>query len=204
MEKKYENKIETTNIQVKKISQKEDYESCVDIQKLVPNLSSVGVIPAYFMEIINNRGGLVLGCFDNQKLVGFNFSFPCVSKIHGDYLFVDSMGFLEEYQRKSLGFKVKKHQYFSAKEKGIRYIIWTYDPLMGVNANINIRKLGGTVSKYIPDKYDTSKTNNFFKQPSIKQLIKESIKKEFYQDVNIPGDRFEPIFNLNPSKNQQS
>ncbi|MCK5848316.1 MAG: hypothetical protein KAH01_03885 [Caldisericia bacterium] len=176
-----ENINETSNIRIKKISQKKDYTSCVNIQKQVTNLSSVGIIPAYFMEIINNRGGLVLGCFDEEKLVGFNFSFPCFSKKYGNYLFADSMGFLENYQRKTLGFKLKRHQYFSTKEKGIRYIIWTYDPLMGVNANINIRKLGGTVSNYISDKYDILKPKDF-----------EEDKKA----TVIPGDRVELVWDL--------
>lgn len=156
-------------ILIKEIDAEEDFNECVRIQQELPQLNEVGIVPAYLLKLIGENGGLTLGCFLNEKLLGFNFSFSAYSKDEGYYLFSDTMGFYRAYQRKSLGFLVKQVQYQLSLEKGAKKIIWTYDPLLGPNANINIRKVGGIVQKYEVDKYS--------------EVI-------YSKGVSVPADRF--------------
>ncbi len=177
-------KVPSSQFIIKKIDQKVDFERAEWIQRQTPEFTSVGIIPAYFMELISKKGGLVLGCYDQDHLIGYNFAFPCLSSSLGTYLFADSMAFLPEYQNKKLGYHVKLFQYICAKET-FQYIVWTYDPLRGRNANLNIRKLGGKVYRYLPSLYDTSSrvVTNTDKIPAdrlevIWDLRAESVKKK--------------------------
>ena len=147
-------------VYVKEIDNKEDFKECEKIQRELPQLGEVGVVPAYLLELTTCHGGLTLGLYMNERIVGFSFSVAAYTKNRGYYLFSDSMGFYKNYQRKSLGFLLKQVQYQVAKEKGAKRIYWTYDPLLGPNANINIRKVGGMVHQYELDRYSLVNTSS--------------------------------------------
>lgn len=182
-----EKTIQTTfaSIVIRELKSMDEFEAAYQIQSNLPEFCKIGLIPSYYMQLISERGGLVLGCFCDDQLVGYNFAFPCISSTLGVYLFADSMGFLPSYQKKNLGYHVKHYQYELARSRGIRYIAWTYDPLKGVNANINIRKLGSNIVRYMPDHYtsmknDTSQTGS--------------------KCSSFPEDRFEVIWDLSSEK----
>ena len=69
------------------------------------------------------------------------------------YLFSQRMGVLPEYQARGIGMKLKLAQRDQMLRKGIDLIVWTYDPLLGRNASLNIQKLGGIVRHYARDIY---------------------------------------------------
>jgi predicted GNAT superfamily acetyltransferase len=163
-------------IYVKEIDNKEDFKECEKIQRDVPQLGEVGVVPAYLLELTASHGGLTLGLYMNERIIGFSFSIAAYTKETGYYLFSDSMGFYKNYQRKSLGFLLKQVQYQVAKEKGAKRIYWTYDPLLGPNANINIRKVGGTVHHYELDRYSLINTSSGICIPADRFLLDWSIQ----------------------------
>jgi chorismate synthase len=163
-------------VYIKEIDNKEDFSECEKIQRDVPQLGEVGVVPAYLLELTSSHGGLSLGLYMNERIVGFSFSIAAYTKEIGYYLFSDSMGFYKNYQRKSLGFLLKQVQYQVAKEKGVKKIYWTYDPLLGPNANINIRKVGGTVHHYELDRYTLINTSSGICIPADRFLLDWSIR----------------------------
>jgi predicted GNAT superfamily acetyltransferase len=163
-------------VYVKEIDNKEDFKECEKIQKELPQLGEVGVVPAYLLELTTSHGGLTLGLYMNERIVGFSFSVAAYTKDKGYYLFSDSMGFYKNYQRKSLGFLLKQVQYQVAKEKGAKRIYWTYDPLLGPNANINIRKVGGMVHQYELDRYSLVNTSSGICIPADRFLLDWSIQ----------------------------
>ncbi len=182
-----EKTIQTTfaSIVIRELKSMDEFEAAYQIQSKLPEFCKIGLIPSYYMQLISQRGGLVLGCFCDDQLVGYNFAFPCISPTLGVYLFADSMGFLPSYQKKNLGYHVKHFQYEIARSRGIRYIAWTYDPLKGVNANINIRKLGGSIIGYMPDHYTSIKNNT----PQTGSVCS-----------SFPEDRFEVLWDLSSEK----
>jgi predicted GNAT superfamily acetyltransferase len=163
-------------VYVKEIDNKEDFKECEKIQRELPQLGEVGVVPAYLLELTTSHGGLTLGLYMNEHIVGFSFSVAAYTKEKGYYLFSDSMGFYKNYQRKSLGFLLKQVQYQVAKEKGAKRIYWTYDPLLGPNANINIRKVGGMVHQYELDRYSLVNTSSGICIPADRFLLDWSIQ----------------------------
>jgi predicted GNAT superfamily acetyltransferase len=69
------------------------------------------------------------------------------------YLFSQRMGVLPECQSLGLGYRMKVAQREQMLRQGIDIIVWTYDPLEGKNATLNIGKLGGIVRSYARDIY---------------------------------------------------
>lgn len=163
-------------IYVKEIDNKEDFKECEKIQKELPQLGEVGVVPSYLLELTTAHGGLTLGLYVNERIVGFSFSLAAYSKERGYYLFSDSMGFYKNFQRKSLGFLLKQVQYQIALEKGVKRIFWTFDPLLGPNGNINVRKIGGIVNHYELDRYSLVNTSSGICIPADRFLLDWSIK----------------------------
>ena len=94
------------------------------------------------------------------------------------------------YQKKSLGFLLKREQLKIALERGLKKIVWTYDPLLGVNANLNIRKLGGIVKRYDIESYNDLPISTGVSIPSdrfyLEWLIKTERVRKRIEDLKIP------------------
>lgn len=110
------------------------------------------VIPYHMTITLAKFGGLFLGAFDEDKMIGFLYSFPGYT--HGEpHLCSHMLGFLPEYRKQGLGVQMKWQQRDEALAMGHTKITWTYDPLETVNGMLNIVKLGGVVRSYLPDCY---------------------------------------------------
>ncbi len=99
-----------------------------------------------------NNGGVLLGAYDGPNLVGFVYGYLGMSGAKL-YLFSQRMGVLPSYQGRGIGMKLKLAQRDQMLRQGIDLIVWTYDPLLGKNASLNIEKLGGIVRHYARDIY---------------------------------------------------
>ncbi len=189
-----------TGFIVKPIEDKEDFRECENIQKTIYPLNEVGIVPGYLMEISARHGGITLGTYEQEKLIGFSYAFPAYSRKNGYYLFSDTMGLYPPYQKRSLGFAMKQEQCRIALEKGAKKIVWTYDPLLGQNANLNIRKLGGIVNRYDQEKYNevsidigvTIPADRFYLQW---QIHSERVKKRVFY-LEVPKMRYRKQLNF--------
>jgi predicted GNAT superfamily acetyltransferase len=99
-----------------------------------------------------HNGGVLLGAYDDLNLVGFVYGYLGMSGAKL-YLFSQRMGVLPNYQGRGIGMKLKLAQRDQMLRQGIDLIVWTYDPLLGKNASLNIEKLGGIVRHYARDIY---------------------------------------------------
>lgn len=109
-------------------------------------------IPTHQTLTAVKNGGLVLGAFSNHQLIGFQYSFPGFNG-QNVYLCSHILAMLPEYRNKGIGEKLKYAQREEAQKLGYRLITWTYDPLESINGYLNIGKLGGKCSSYIPNCY---------------------------------------------------
>jgi predicted GNAT superfamily acetyltransferase len=138
-------------------------EECVqaqDIQLDVWGDNELHVMPwMLFLDLIRN-GGLVLGAFDGDKMVGFNVGFlgtdhgspnrPAMARLKFNS---HAMGVHPEYQDAGIGYRLKVLQRDHAIANGVRLVTWTYDPLQSRNANLNLRRLGVVCNHYIREYY---------------------------------------------------
>jgi predicted GNAT superfamily acetyltransferase len=110
------------------------------------------VFPFTILISIQHNGGVLLGAYVNDELVGFVVGYLGMAGAKL-YLFSQRMGVLPEYQSLGLGYRLKVAQREQMLRQGIDIIVWTYDPLEGRNATLNIEKLGGIVRSYARDIY---------------------------------------------------
>ncbi len=185
---------------IRSMDRKEDFTECESIQKTISPLNEVGIVPGYMMELIGKHGGISLGTYEEDKLIGFSFAFPAYTRKNGYYLFSDTMGLYPPYQKRSLGFAMKQEQCRQGIEKGAKKIVWTYDPLLGQNANLNIRKLGGIVNRYELEKYNEVSTSIGVNIPADRfylqwQIHSERVKKRVF-DLEVPKMRYRKQLNF--------
>lgn len=104
------------------------------------------VPPSLFIASIE-VGGILIGAFDSNDLVGFVYGFVGLENgktvIHSHMLAVRP-----QYRDLELGYRLKVAQREHALAQGVERITWTFDPLQSVNAHFNIEKLGATASVY--------------------------------------------------------
>lgn len=118
-------------------------------------------VPTHMLLTLHKEGGIVLLMFDGETPVGFAYGF--LSRTGDGQLKLAShqAGMLPPYQSRGMGTRLKLAQRDAALEHGLELITWTFDPLQGRNARLNLHKLGAVCSTYIPNLYgDMSDTLN--------------------------------------------
>lgn len=122
------------------------------VQKLEEEVWQMNGIPIHQTVTAAKNGGIILGAFDQEILVGFSYGFTGFDK-NKVYLCSHMLGIHPDYQEKGIGAKLKAEQKKVAAEMGYELIIWTFDPLETRNAYLNLNKLRGICSTYIEDCY---------------------------------------------------
>lgn len=140
------------NLEIKSIRSLFDLKRVHDIQRQTWGYRDLMVIPYTQLISAQHSGGTLLGAYVNGQLVGFVYGYLGMSG-SSLYLFSQRMGVLPNMQSKGIGMALKLAQREQMLRQGIDLIIWTYDPLLGKNAMLNIEKLGGIVRTYVREIY---------------------------------------------------
>ncbi|MGZ4165019.1 MAG: GNAT family N-acetyltransferase [Tumebacillaceae bacterium] len=150
-------------------------------------------IPVHQTATSMKNGGIVIGAYDGEKLVGFSYGFAGFA--NGEtYLCSHMMGIDPDYQSQGIGYRLKIAQAEEARQIGYRKIRWTYDPLESRNAFLNIAKLGAICSDYIENCYGDMNdelnrglpTDRF----NVEWLIQSShLEQRFAQFADVRVDR---------------
>lgn len=134
------------------IEESSEFREVERLQKVVWGVEDLEILPALAMKPLVEVGGILVGAFLQEKMIGFVLGFAGrqgnKSIIHSDMLAV-----LPEYRSYGLGFRLKLAQRERALATGIDTITWTFDPLRALNANLNFARLGVTASRYEIDYY---------------------------------------------------
>lgn len=127
-----------------------------ELQRLVWPGSELDVLPLHILLTFAHNGGLVLGAYDDELLVGLLVGFP------GLYPLPDGpqpkhcsheLGVHPNYQRAGIGFALKRAQWQMLRQQGLSLATWTYDPLLSRNAQLNIARLGAVCNTYLSNYY---------------------------------------------------
>lgn len=150
-----------TTITIRPLIEMSEVENVETIQKTAWGMSDLEVMPSRLMNALRYNGAALLGAYDGDRCVGFVLG--ALGTVEGLTDRIDPiaaarlqmysviMGVLPEYQGKGVGYLLKLAQRDFALRIGIRLITWTYDPLEGKNARLNISKLGAVCQRYIRD-----------------------------------------------------
>lgn len=109
-------------------------------------------VPLHQTLTASQNGGLVIGAFADDMLVGFSYSFPGFAD-GNIYLCSHMLGIHPDFQKQGIGLRLKMKQKEEALKLGYTMLSWTYDPLESVNAYLNLSKLGAISHIYVENCY---------------------------------------------------
>jgi predicted GNAT superfamily acetyltransferase len=134
----------------------EEMSAVEALQREVWPGSETDIVPAHLLITVVHNGGVVLGAFDNDRLIGFVFGFPGLETTpdgprpkHCSHM----LGVHSEYRDGGVGFALKRAQWQMVRHQGLDHITWTYDALLSRNAYLNIARLGAVCSSYRRSEY---------------------------------------------------
>lgn len=146
---------------IRALSTLADFHAAEELQRAAWGSDDIDIAPLHLMLTIAKNGGVALGAFASEQLVGFVLGFlgidqrlgvekPATVKLkHCSH----QMGVLPGWQNRGVGYALKAAQRAEVRRQGVRLMTWTYDPLESKNARLNIAKLGAVCNTYIRDYY---------------------------------------------------
>ena len=145
-----------SDIKINLIETPEEMRLAEQLQREVWPGSETDVVPLHMLITVVHNGGLVLGAFVDEKLIGFILGFPGLESTpdgprpkHCSHM----MGIHPDHRDGGIGFALKRAQWQMVRHQSLDHITWTYDPLLSRNAYLNIAKLGAVCSTYRRSEY---------------------------------------------------
>ncbi len=145
-------------IEIKVLGSPDEFRKVEDLQTLV--WGGNDVVPSHMMKAVVDSGGVVIGGYKKNELIGFVYGFIGLHDYDGETGIKHTSHMLAvhpEFQSSGLGFKLKQAQWKVVRKQGLELITWTYDPLESKNAYFNISKLGAVTKTYKKEYYGQMK-----------------------------------------------
>lgn len=127
-----------------------------EISKIEASVWGIDPLPVHQTLTAVKNGGIVIGAYDNNEMIGFSYGFPGF-KDNKVYLCSHMLGIDARYRSKKIGEQMKERQRAAAVEKGYSEMHWTFDPLETRNAYLNLTKLNGISFTYLENAYGDMK-----------------------------------------------
>ncbi len=149
------------DFEIRPLKSLDDFHAAEEVQRTAWNSADIDIVPLHIMLTIAKNGGVALGAFAQDRLVGFVLGFLGTSQRYGAEAPAavklkhcsHQLGVLPQWQSRGVGYALKVAQREAVLNQGVRLITWTYDPLESKNARLNITKLGAVCNTYIRDYY---------------------------------------------------
>lgn len=130
----------------------DEFETCVEIQKMVWGYDESDIIPSRMFIVAKKIGGQIIGSFDGERMVGFALAIPGYRNGHA-YFHSHMLAVDPAYRDHGLGRRMKLAQREDMLRRGVDLMEWTFDPLEIKNAHLNFERLGAIVRRYVPNQY---------------------------------------------------
>src|SRR5262245_18996487 len=149
---------QATSISIRDIETVPDMHEVEALEKEIWGCEDLDVLPATMLSASRQVGGVLVGAFENETLVGFVYGFPGLED--GELIHHSHMLAVKSHARKlNLGYKLKLAQRERVVAQNITRITWTFDPLQSLNAYLNFNKLGVVADKSKINFYGESTTS---------------------------------------------
>jgi predicted GNAT superfamily acetyltransferase len=165
------------NIEIRLLTTLDEMRTATELQKTYWGSDLESVIPAHMLYSLAAYGGHVLAAFDQQQMIGVLVDFLGTSAegLAAEHLQLVSkrMVLLPEYRGQGIGYQLKCEQRRFAIRQGLELITWTFDPLLSLNAGLNIHKLGAVSRTYLENHYGTAEDGGLATLGSSDRLLAE-------------------------------
>ncbi|NOZ30644.1 MAG: hypothetical protein GXO68_01665 [Crenarchaeota archaeon] len=165
---------------VRRLSDPKEFEEAVEVQKKAWRMDDYReAAPAHLLRALADNGGLVLGAFIGEKLVGVSYGWPA-----GYYFYSHATGVVEDVKYRGVGFKLKTAQREEViKTYGVSLAKWTFDPLQSLNSRFNLARLGVISREYVVNYYGE------IKDKINRGLGSDRVKAEWWLTSNRVAER---------------
>lgn len=143
---------EISNIKIREIEEIAEMRAVEELQKEVWGVPDLDVVPYTHLVAAKEAGGVLIGAFDGETVVGFVYGFPSFERgqlAHHSHM----LAVKPAYRNFDLGRRLKLAQREHVIAQGIDLMSWTFDPLQSLNAYFNFSKLGVIADRYLVDFY---------------------------------------------------
>ena len=143
---------EISKIQIREIDELAQMRAVEELQKEIWGIPDLDVVPLTHLVAAREAGGVLIGAFEGDMLIGFVYGFPSFERrqlAHHSHM----LAVKPDYRNIDLGRRLKLAQREHVMAQGIGLISWTFDPLQSLNAYFNFSKLGVLADRYLPDFY---------------------------------------------------
>ncbi|HEX8650978.1 MAG TPA: GNAT family N-acetyltransferase [Pyrinomonadaceae bacterium] len=132
-------------IDIRSIDLIEEMRGVEELQKEVWGPDDV--VPLTHLVAAKEVGGILMGAYDAEQLVGFVYGF--VGREGGSPVIHSHMLAVKpSYRDHHLGYRLKLAQREAALSTGFTRVTWTFDPLQSRNAHLNFARLGVVADQY--------------------------------------------------------
>ena len=145
--------IDPMEIDIRDIHGLDECRMVVAVQEAVWGTDSE-TVPASVLSVSMKRGGILIGAFAGQTLIGFVWSLQGVREgllTQWSHM----LAVLPEFRGGHVAERLKLAQRTRAIAAGVTLIEWTFDPLQAANAHFNLHVLGAVGASYGIDVYGT-------------------------------------------------
>ena len=206
-------------IEIRECETIEELAECVELQREVFALPEIEISPVRHLVVTKHAGGFTLGAFAGGKLVGFVLSVPAF--LRGEKAFYSHMtAVAQDFQSFGIGARLKWAQRARSLDEGVKYVKWTFQPVMARNAFFNLEKLGVTIRHYEPNFYGTDYSTSHNQDEKIgldsdrlfaewdlesekviglERGVKFEETSKIFQKIEIPNN-WNKLVNSNPNK----
>ena len=162
---------------VRDVAGQKELRAVEDLQREVWGIPDIEVVPMTQIIAAKEAGGILIGAFDGDRMVGFAYGFVGLEQgrfTHHSHM----LAVLPRYRDRSLGQALKLAQREQAAAQGLEAMTWTFDPLQSLNAHFNFSKLGVESDRYLVDLYGTDAASFLHKTGTDRLWVTWDLKKD--------------------------
>jgi len=179
------------------------FRQCLAIQQQTWQFDDLDIVPLHVLVTAEHTGGLVLGAWVQDQLVGFVQGFVGLDSDGTSYHHSHMAAVLPGYRGLGIGYTLKQEQARRVAQQGLRLIAWTFDPLETRNAHFNFNRLGVVARTYLVNHYgileDGLNTGLESDRFEVEQWLTSSRVKFCLDGHHIDPDPAHPEANVYPA-----
>jgi len=144
-----------TPVTYRDLSTLDEFAAVVELERQIWGPGYTDVVPTPILTVTVQRGGILIGAFADDRMIGFVWSLPGI-KYGKPTQWSHMLGVVDEFRNDGVGYQLKLLQRDRTLAMDLDLIEWTFDPLQAMNAHLNFTKLGVVVQEYEENVYGTS------------------------------------------------
>jgi len=175
-------------LNIRLVSGDDDFSALEKLQQDIWGIDDITTVPSHILQATCKYNiGFLAGAFYGDSMVGFLFALNTRDKL---VQYTHMIGVKPEWQGGRNGFNIgtalNKFHRIKALQQGVKFIEWTFDPLLSNNANLNFHKLGVRVVHYESDAYGKSSEVGIYRGiPTDRVLVRWFLEDDLSADKNV-------------------